>query len=347
MALALAVLAAHLAGLQAGARTSPLAKGTARIQARWMPTTAPGPTDDRSHARGQEAPTEAGIRPSPGRPGTRDAIGEGSAVHHATSTSRIMASASAAAPPASSPTRTPDTSTYTPAADTLGAPVPRIPTSRHLRYTLRGSRRGQPIDGQAHLHWSHDGARYEARLVQATPAGERVQQSEGILGPEGLRPERFGDRAAGGRSEQAAHFERDPSGTGGRIRFSGNQPDAAFTAGSQDRLSVLVQLAALAAASRQPLRPGQTLRMPVATVREARTWTFEVEVEEDLTVNVQSHQPPQTWRTLRLRHRPEAAYDQELVVWLAPALDYLPVRLRLTQAEGDWLEQQWDPADAR
>lgn len=226
-------------------------------------------------------------------------------------------------------------------------PVPRIPPPRLLSYTVRGKRRGEGIEGRAQLRWSHDGRRYEAWWIQSSGTGERLQHSAGALGPAGLQPERFGDEQTGGRGEQAAHFERDSAGTGGRIRFSGNQPDVALLPGSQDRLSVLVQLAALAAASHPPLRPGQALRLPVATARDARPWTFEVEAEEDLAPAGSAARPAAPLRALRLRRRPEGEYDIELLVWLAPALDYLPVRLRLTQAQGDWLEQHWDPADAR
>jgi hypothetical protein len=42
---------------------------------------------------------------------------------------------------------------------------------------------------------------------------------------------------------------------------------------------------------------------------------------------------------------PRHPYDQQLVLWLAPGLAYAPVRVRLTSANGDWVEQHWSGAD--
>jgi hypothetical protein len=33
-------------------------------------------------------------------------------------------------------------------------------------------------------------------------------------------------------------------------------------------------------------------------------------------------------------------------IWLAPALGYLPVRIRLTQDNGDYVDQQWRSSSA-
>jgi hypothetical protein len=34
-------------------------------------------------------------------------------------------------------------------------------------------------------------------------------------------------------------------------------------------------------------------------------------------------------------------------VWLAPGKAYAPVRLRLTQPNGDWADHQWSATDSR
>ncbi len=348
-ALTAAVLAVHLALLRAGTQTPPSweTHAIARMQVRWTAAEA----SEHATKAAAESTTEPAT-PSTQRRAHIDHSGAADTrTRKGTSTTpgprQVRETAIDARPEASRHALDPASA----AAPSHKAVVPRIPPPRVLVYTLAGSSRGQPVEGSAHLRWSHDDERYEAWLVQSSAGGERVQHSAGTLNAAGLVPGRFGDRAAGSRSEQAAHFERDPSGTGGRIRFSGNQPDAALTPGSQDRLSVLVQLAGLAAAAHRPLRPGQTVRVPVASARDARPWTFEVEAEEDLppasTPTQAAAHPATPLRALRLRRRPDGEYDIELLVWLAPALDYLPVRLRLTQAQGDWLEQRWDPADAR
>jgi hypothetical protein len=44
---------------------------------------------------------------------------------------------------------------------------------------------------------------------------------------------------------------------------------------------------------------------------------------------------------------PLGTFEPALEVWLAPALDYAPVRMRLTQPAGDSLDYQWSGTDRR
>ena len=34
-------------------------------------------------------------------------------------------------------------------------------------------------------------------------------------------------------------------------------------------------------------------------------------------------------------------FDQKVEIWLAPQLAYLPARTRITDANGDFVDQQW------
>lgn len=198
--------------------------------------------------------------------------------------------------------------------------------------------------GDARLHWTRDGPHYEAWLIQRSPAGVRTQRSAGAVTDQGLQPRRHSDQPAPGGSEQATHFEPSAvSDAPGQIRFSSNQPAQALQAGAQDRLSVLLQLAAWAAgrARTTPARwgPGAQFRVQVAGVRDAAVWTFRVEGVEPLLL------PGGSMDTWRLTRPPTGPYEPSLEVWLAPALDYLPVRLRLGTAGGGHLELRWTGAD--
>ncbi|HET6828428.1 MAG TPA: DUF3108 domain-containing protein, partial [Ramlibacter sp.] len=73
--------------------------------------------------------------------------------------------------------------------------------------------------------------------------------------------------------------------------------------------------------------------------RGAEPWTFTVEGEEELAL------PGGTRRTLKLLRMPRKEYDYKLELWLAPGMDYAPVRLRLTYPNGDWLDQRWASTD--
>ena len=145
-------------------------------------------------------------------------------------------------------------------------------------------------------------------------------------------PLRFSDRL---RSEAAAHFDR----AGGRIVFSSNRPAAALREGAQDRLSVLLQLAAVFAAQPARLRTGDTLVVQTATAHDADDWHFTLEGEEMLDL------PSGPVRAVKLTRAAQREYDLRLELWLAPGPDYGPVRLRLTPPHGDWLELQWSGTD--
>ena len=231
----------------------------------------------------------------------------------------------ASARPASAPT-----AAATPWPDALTAWPSAV-----LHYTLEVRSRGVTTEGTAHLDWQQDGARYAARLELSAPGlRPRVQQSSGAIGAQGLAPERFSDRS---RSEQATHFD---SGTG-RVVFSNNKPQAGWVAGMQDRLSVLLQLAMLAAAQPARLVPGTQLAIPTATTREADAWIFRVVGEEILSL------PGGDVPTLKLERPPRRDYDQGIELWLAPGQAYAPVRLRLTNPDGGWVDQRWSSTDRR
>ncbi len=214
----------------------------------------------------------------------------------------------------------------------LPASIAALP-SAVLHYEVSTQSRGLQAQGTARLDWRQDGERYEARL-ELTAAGlrPRVQQSTGVFSASGLLPERFSDRA---RSEQATHFDH----AGGRVVFSNNQPEALLLAGMQDRLSVLLQLAMLAAAAPERFTPGTELVIPTATTHDAGEWIFRVVGEEDLAL------PGGSVRALKLEHLPRKEFDQRVELWIAPGQAYAPVRLRLTNPDGGWVDQRWSSTD--
>jgi hypothetical protein len=237
--------------------------------------------------------------------------------------------------PATAPA-TPDGPPRAPAPDAdAGTAAARIAPSMHLRYAVSGRTREQAVTGQAELVWQHTGTRYEAQLTQqGTGLARRSQHSAGQLTAQGLVPERYAARA---RNEEAVHFEH----ASGRAVFSANRPAAALLAGAQDRLSLLLQLGARIAAQPQAHPPGTHLDIQTATPRDALVWRFRIEEREELSL------PGGQLSTLRLVRLPLGMFEPALEIWLAPALDYAPVRMRLTQPAGDSLDYQWSGTDRR
>ena len=238
-------------------------------------------------------------------------------------------------PPAPSPTNSPTAQgsaiAITPpgaaegAGDTQTAAV-RIPAPVRLGFDVAGQSKGFQYSARAELLWQHDGQQYQARQeISVLLLGSRAQTSVGEITPLGLQPRRFGDRS---RSEQAAHFDFAQ----GRVSFSANTPPAPIAPGAQDRLSVFLQLSALLSAAPQRFAVGTRISIPTVSARAADIWTFTVEGEETLDL------PIGTLQAVQLQRLPRRDYDQKAQVWLAPELGYLPVRIRITQANGDFAE---------
>jgi len=208
-------------------------------------------------------------------------------------------------------------------APSLAEAAASIPPSVQLSYQVQARVVGIPVTAQAALDWRQDGARYTAHWTFSGPFGlRREQSSAGALTPHGLAPEQFSERG------RTAHFERAQ----GRITFS-DMPPAELAPGAQDRLSVSVQLGALIAAAPERYPPGTQVALQVAGARGADVWTFTVQGDETLQLG------GQTLPCVKLE-RSGAASDQQLTLWLARARNYLPVRLRMSQPNGDLADQQ-------
>ena len=203
----------------------------------------------------------------------------------------------------------------------------KAPDAALLKYQVQGQAKGFNYWANAELLWTQNGQDYQARLeVSAFLLGSRVQTSQGSLGAEGLMPTRFSDKT---RTELAAHFQRDK----GLISFSANSPDAPLLKGAQDRLSVVLQLSALLAGDPTRFPPGTMLSFQTVSQREAEVWQFLVEKEELLQL------PIGEVSAIKLNRKPRRDFDQHIELWFAPSLGYLPVRLRITNANGDMVDQ--------
>lgn len=204
----------------------------------------------------------------------------------------------------------------------------QFPDPALLFFTVTGQAKGFNYSAGAQLLWRHENGHYLARQeIKAFLLGSRSQTSEGRLSDQGLAPTRFADK---GRSEQAAHFEFEQ----GRVRFSANTPDASIGPGAQDRLSVFLQLSAMLAAAPQDYPAGTRIAFTTVSAKSAGRWAFKVGELETLYL------PMDSLQALRLDKLPGEKNDQKASLWLAPSLQYLPVRIRLEQANGDWVDLQ-------
>ncbi|MDZ4280635.1 MAG: DUF3108 domain-containing protein [Hydrogenophaga sp.] len=215
-----------------------------------------------------------------------------------------------------------------PLANTRALPPAQPPASTRLDYAVTGRIKGIGYKAEGALDWTVADGRYSARMeMKVFLLGSRVQTSTGRVSPAGLSPERFADKS---RSEKAAHFDAEQN----RIRFSNNAPDAVLQPGAQDRLSLFLQIAGLLQARPQAYTSGQTIEMQVAGTGDADIWRFVVGDEVTLSL------PAGEVRARQIKRLPRKEFDSTVEMWLAPDLQHLPVRLRVTQANGDVADQQ-------
>ena len=248
---------------------------------------------------------------------------EAAEVATSTETSTVLAQAQA-------PAIEPAPATPEPAEPPSSKPLPpaQPPASTRLQYVVAGEIKGFSYNATGTLDWELGEDRYSARMEMRMPLlGSRVQTSTGGVGPAGLMPERFADK---GRSERAAHFEREQH----RIRFSANTPEAELLPGAQDRLSLFLQMAGLLQARPQAYASGDIIDMQVAGTGDAEIWRFQVGEESTLVL------PAGELRVRHLVRQPRKEFDSTVEMWLAPDLNHLPVRLKVTQTNGDMADQQ-------
>lgn len=358
LGLALAVLLMHLLLLQgAPARFSvTAAQAPVRLLTRSLPapdTTPPPVATTAAPARTAPSPRPAVTRPATrtvapatGPTAAQPVISEQNVALASASTEEIATKSEAPAapePPASAVPHTAHAASAAPAASAAAVataahpahsagPV-QVPPPVRLRYLVKGEARGLHYNAAAELLWQPAASHYEARLeVTAFLLGSRVQTSSGRITPQGLAPTRFADK---GRSEQAAHFEREK----GHISFSANTPDVPLQPGAQDRLSVVLQLASLLAGNPGHYPPGTQIALQTAGPRDADVWQFTVEGPERLEL------PGGTVTGTRLVRLPRREYDQKVELWFSESHNFLPVRIKLTQVRGDYVDQLWQGSE--
>ncbi|UUZ66806.1 DUF3108 domain-containing protein [Polaromonas sp. P2-4] len=203
-----------------------------------------------------------------------------------------------------------------------------LPASVQLEYKMTSNAKGMSWHANAELAWQNTGSSYIARMSGgALFLGSRSMSSSGQVGAEGLAPSRFTDKS---RTEVAAHFEPDK----GQISFSVNTPAVPWVKGAQDRVSILFQLGGMLAGKPGGFPVGSSISLYTVGPRDADTWTFLVEAEEKINL------PFGELATLKLARQPRREYDSKVEIWYAPSLGYLPVRNKITQFSGDFVDQQ-------
>ncbi|QSI33607.1 DUF3108 domain-containing protein [Variovorax sp. RKNM96] len=210
-----------------------------------------------------------------------------------------------------------------------GTQALRIPGSVTLDFEATGQTGASPQRGVfGELVWLQDGSRYDGRLTLKAVFFTLLNwHSTGKIGPSGLEPERYSESR---KAEVASHFARDQ----GQVIFSNQAPSVPLQPGAQDRMSVMMQLGGLLAASPDRYPAGTRISVQTVGVRDGDVWVFVVGDEEKLQL------PAGEYTARKLTRTPRKEFDRKLELWLAPKYGYLPVRIKQTEANGDFADAQ-------
>lgn len=221
-----------------------------------------------------------------------------------------------------------------PASAASAAPAFEWPRSTRLSYRLTGNYRG-PVDGEARVEWLLEGTRYQVHVEVAVgpsfaPLVARRMSSDGEVGSDGLQPRRY--------EEETRVALRDPRRV--ELRFDdaelrlANGTTLPRPPGVQDTASQFVQLTWLFTTQPQRLRAGESVQLMLALPRRVDPWVYDVLPAETVYTNAGVIEAVPV-RPRRLA-RPRGELSAEL--WVAPTLQYLPVRIVIRQDEETYVD---------
>ena len=224
-----------------------------------------------------------------------------------------------------------------PVSNALTTKVGDFPPNTQINYKLTGQERGLTYHAFGSLKWQTQSTAstpktYEAELrVKAFLMGSRVWRSVGMMTENGLAPLRYSDSW---RGERAAHFEAAQQ----KISFSGNTPSVELQSGAQDQVSLFIQMAATVSAKNFKL--GSELNVQTATARDAVNWTLTYKSNDSIEVNG-NRLETQRWVCL-----PRGKFDSQIEMWLSQAHGGMPVRIKITQASGNFIDLEMSDTES-
>jgi hypothetical protein len=202
-----------------------------------------------------------------------------------------------------------------------------------MSYQLEGSFRG-PVQGRAQVAWLRSGTRYQVHLeASVDPIFERRIVSEGELTEHGLAPRRFeGEQRVLMRAPKRWVQQFWPD----RIVLP-NGHEVEPLPGTQDEASQYVQLTWLFTTQPQLLKVGTSVEIPLLINQRLDRWVYDIKEVQQL------HLPFGVVDAYYIKPRREAKGGVLTAeIWIAPTLQYLPVRIFIRQDEVTWIDLKLD-----
>lgn len=206
-----------------------------------------------------------------------------------------------------------------------------IAPSADLTYKIEARQKGISLGGEALVSWRASERGFSASNVsKAQILGKILEnRSEGAIDDYGLAPVRFHEKRFR-KDPTTANFDRAAK----LISFENDKMTYPILGGEQDRGSAQWQLTAVARAQPEKFVPGSEWKFFVAGRRDAEVWSFKVVGRENIKTGMGN------MAALHFTKAPPPDQKgQHLDLWLAPAHDWYPVKLRFSDEDGEFVEQ--------
>lgn len=207
----------------------------------------------------------------------------------------------------------------------------KLAPSADLLYAIILRQHGLQLSGEGTLSWRASENAYSIMAETRSPLFGKVleNKSEGEVDAWGLAPERFYEKRI--RNDPVTTtFKRDSK----TIVFTDSGASYPLKGGEQDRSSAAWQLIAVARAAPEKMVAGSEWDFFVAGQRDAEPWVFKVK-DQEMVHLVQGD----VSAVHLVKAPPPDAKGQQVDIWLAPSLEWYPVRLRFADHDGDFVEQ--------
>ncbi|QYF94697.1 DUF3108 domain-containing protein [Massilia sp. PAMC28688] len=206
-----------------------------------------------------------------------------------------------------------------------------LPPAADLHYRLDARQKGFSLSGAATVNWRHGDGKYSVTSsARAQLLGKILDsRSEGSIDAFGLAPAQFREKRFR-KAETTARFDR----AGKTLSFNDPAERYKLTGGEQDRASIQWQLAAVARGAPEKFIPGSEWKFFVAGRRDAQVWSFKVVKRESIKTGMGTLQAVHV-----VKAPPADSKEQRVDLWLAPGLEWYPVKLRFSDEDGEMVEQ--------
>ena len=206
-----------------------------------------------------------------------------------------------------------------------------LPPSAELLYTIKAKHSGFALKGDAQMKWAATADRFDITVeTRAAMLGKLLDShSQGGVDKYGLAPARLTEK----------RFRKPPhTVTFGRedhtIRFSESAVTYPIKGGEQDRTSITWQLVAIARGAPDKFKAGTVWPFFVAGRSDAEAWDFKVIGREKIST------PMGEVSAIHITKLPSKSREQQtLDLWLAPSMEWYPVRMLFSEPNGVEVDQ--------